>query len=105
MRDERHPSSASEVLSAFNMLSNSGGDEVSILIVDAREAAEGVSFLAVRRLYLASPPSSWPAYLQLVGRAVRSFSHHALDQSQRTVATKMYVAILPQVDVACNNCL
>eukprot|EP00729_Bicosta_minor_P010995 gene10995-35625_t len=102
---EPEPAEPGDVLKEFNQLTNSGGGRVSILIVDSKEAAEGVSFMAVRRLYLATPPLSWLSFQQLVGRAVRSFSHSALEPHQRTVSTKLYVATFPQVDVACDVCM
>ena len=102
---EIRPRDATKVLDDFNDLGNSNGKVTAVLVVDAREAAEGVSFKAVQTMYMANPPSSWLNYQQLAGRAVRAFSHNALDEHRRKVQLKMYVGTMPQHAASCSKCM
>ena len=43
-----------------------------VMVADATQCSEGVSFLAVRRLHLADVPASPSAFVQSVGRAIRA---------------------------------
>lgn len=99
------PLSSTSILDKFNHPSNSDGSKISVLVVDALEAAEGISFKAVRTMYMANPPSSWLNYQQLAGRSVRAFSHNALAAEHRVVKSKMYVGTLPQHAASCNQCM
>eukprot|EP00697_Spironema_sp_BW2_P001256 gnl/Spiro4/11692_TR6169_c0_g1_i1.p1 gnl/Spiro4/11692_TR6169_c0_g1~~gnl/Spiro4/11692_TR6169_c0_g1_i1.p1 ORF type:complete len:1269 (+),score=378.98 gnl/Spiro4/11692_TR6169_c0_g1_i1:59-3865(+) len=47
------------ILQRFNHPDNDNASDLGVLVVDAREAGEGCSFFAVRRLYLADVPPSW----------------------------------------------
>jgi hypothetical protein len=95
---------ASQVLADFNAPANSDGSSTAIMVADSNEASEGLSFMSVRRLYLANAPSSWLEYQQVVGRAVRSFSHHALVEPDRTVTVKVYIGTLCDVNLTCAEC-
>lgn len=79
------------VLQDFNRPSNGDGSDIAIMVADSKEAGEGVSFNAVRRLYLANVPDSWLEYQQVVGRAVRAFSHFHLHKDDSVVSVKAYV--------------
>ena len=102
----RLPGSAvdEDILGRFNMAKNSDGSDVAIMIADSKEASEGVSFTAIRRLYLANVPTTWLEYQQLVGRAVRAFSHSHLAEADRDVAVRLYCATLPQIQQSCHVC-
>ena len=60
-----------------------------VMVADAKECGEGVSFLGVRRLLLADVPSTAEDLLQRIGRAVRFMGHHALPPSERTVDVRV----------------
>jgi hypothetical protein len=102
--EETHEKNQTKVLDRFNDLGNSDGNDVAILVVDAREAAEGVSFKSVRTMYLSNPSLNWLQYQQLTGRGVRAFSHNALIEAHRTVKCKMYVGTCPRIAASCANC-
>lgn len=71
-----------------------------MLVVDAKEAGEGVSLLSVRRLYLGDTPRSWLEYQQRVGRAVRFCGHRRLSPEERNLHVKLYVATCPATGAA-----
>ena len=72
-------------LQKFNSKENLRGDLIRVMVVDAQEFSEGVSFLACRQLYLLNPPINAGAYFQQVGRVVRSCGHHPLKPAERDV--------------------
>ena len=51
------------------------GGAPTLMIADAKECGEGVSFLGARRLLLGDVPSSAEELTQRVGRAVRFMGH------------------------------
>ncbi|CAE8584375.1 unnamed protein product [Polarella glacialis] len=58
-------------LSEFNHCSNLRGERFRVLVADALQCSEGVSFLAVRRTFLADVPVSPSTFIQQCGRAIR----------------------------------
>ena len=85
-----------EDLAAFNADSNLLGERFRVLVADATQCSEGVSFLAVRRVHLADVPASPGALVQAVGRATRMHGHRGLPEGEQTVTTRIYVAALPR---------
>jgi len=75
---------------------NREGSGPSVLVADAKECGEGVSFKGVRRLLLVDVPTDAVTLLQRVGRAVRFGGHGALPAQQRSVDVRLYRAVLPQ---------
>ena len=74
---------------------NRGGDGApTLMIADAKECGEGVSFLGARRLLLGDVPSSAEELTQRVGRAVRFMGHASLPVAERHVEVRLYVATL-----------
>lgn len=93
-----------QALDNFNAINNTDSKFISVLVVDIKEAAEGVSFKGVRTMYFANVPKGWSDYQQLTGRGVRSFGHNALAPEHRVVCTKMYIGVLPKAAAACAAC-
>ena len=54
------------------VLSPYGISHAGVMVADATQCSEGVSFLAVRRLHLADVPCSPSGLVQAVGRAIRA---------------------------------
>ncbi|KAL1523659.1 hypothetical protein AB1Y20_018594 [Prymnesium parvum] len=63
-----------------------------LMIADAKECGEGVSFFGVRRLLLADVPSTAEEFVQRIGRAVRFLGHAHLPDTERHVEMRLYVA-------------
>lgn len=85
-----------EELAEFNSPSNLRGERFRVLVADAAQCSEGVSFMAVRRLHLADVPASPSAFVQSVGRAIRMYGHAALPQDEQTVTVQLWVAVFPR---------
>ncbi|KAK3287557.1 hypothetical protein CYMTET_4948 [Cymbomonas tetramitiformis] len=76
-------------------VSNLHGEDIRVLVVDAKEVSEGESFFAVRHMYMVDVPETWSQYQQRVGRVVRFRGHHALPRAERRVAVHLYMAQHP----------
>jgi len=83
-------------LSEFNHVSNLRGEVFRVLVADATQCSEGVSFLAVRRTFLADVPVSPSQFIQQCGRAIRMYGHRGLPEEEQTVTNSLYVAIFPK---------
>jgi hypothetical protein len=83
-------------LAEFNAPSNLRGERFRMLVADAAQCSEGVSFFAVRRVLLADVPNSPGQLVQQCGRAIRMFGHHGLPEEEQTVTMTAYVAGLPR---------
>ncbi|CAJ1355828.1 unnamed protein product [Effrenium voratum] len=82
-------------LSSFNHISNAQGSCYRVLVANAAECSEGISFLAVRHVYLTEVPRSHGRFIQICGRALRMFGHHCLPQAERSVTYHLFLATLP----------
>jgi hypothetical protein len=87
-RDER-------TLAAFNDPENRRGENMRVMMVDAKFYSEGVSFKDVRRVVLADVPPDWAAYKQRLGRALRFCGHKNLPLSEWFVDVTMYLGTTP----------
>merc|ERR1719375_1937145 len=84
-----------ERLAEFNSLDNLRGEKYLVLVADAAECGEGVSFMAVRRQFIADVPVSPTAFVQQCGRVNRMYGHRGLESAEQTVTTQIYTATLP----------
>ena len=75
-------------LCTFNRQSSA----VEMIVADAMECGEGVSFLGVRRLLLLDVPVAAVEFMQRIGRAVRFMGHAMLPAAQRRVEVLVYQA-------------
>eukprot|EP00930_Biecheleria_cincta_P096577 TRINITY_DN88400_c0_g1_i1.p1 TRINITY_DN88400_c0_g1~~TRINITY_DN88400_c0_g1_i1.p1 ORF type:complete len:2469 (+),score=622.90 TRINITY_DN88400_c0_g1_i1:85-7491(+) len=83
-------------LSEFNHSSNLRGEVFRVLVADSLQCSEGVSFLAVRRTFLADVPVTPSTFIQQCGRAIRMYGHRGLPDNEQTVTTQLYVSQLPK---------
>lgn len=79
----------------FNNPSNLRGQDVRIMVADAKFCSEGVSFFGVRELLLVDLPEHAAELLQRCGRAIRFNGHAGLPADESRVRIKLYVATLP----------
>mmetsp|Transcript_19575 Transcript_19575/g.34570 ORF Transcript_19575/g.34570 Transcript_19575/m.34570 type:complete len:1115 (+) Transcript_19575:20-3364(+) len=85
-----------EELAEFNAPSNLRGENFRVLVADAAQCSEGVSFFAVRRVHLAEVPATPSGLVQAVGRAIRMYGHRGLPVEDQTVITQLWVAEFPR---------
>ena len=78
---------------------NARGQSYRIMVADAKECSEGVSFFGVRRFLIVDIPHNASEYIQRVGRAIRFMGHAGLPKEQRKVRIRLYQATLPHNDV------
>merc|ERR1719321_2335331 len=83
-------------LSEFNHVSNIRGEVYRVLVADAAQCSEGVSFLAVRRTYISDVPVSPSQFIQQCGRAIRMHGHRGLPTEEQDVTYTMYLAQMPK---------
>ena len=72
---------------AFNQ---KGNGESTVIVADAKDYSEGVSFFQVDYMAIVNPPSTWGSFLQRIGRVLR-----ACDTPLREIFICMYVAKIP----------
>jgi len=86
-----------EEYTAFNSAeSNLRGERFRVMVADASTCSEGVSFFGVRRVFLADVPQTPSALVQVVGRAIRMYSHSGLAPEEQSVTTFLYVSGFPR---------
>ena len=77
-----------------------GSPAPHVMVADAKECGEGVSFLGVRQLLLADVPMSSEDFLQRIGRAVRFMGHSMLPPDERRVSVRVYASSLRSAPTA-----
>ena len=65
-----------------------------VMVADAKECGEGISFLGVRRLLLADVPVNAEEWMQRVGRAVRFMGHGTLPPDERHVQVRLLAPLI-----------
>lgn len=83
-------------LAEFNHVSNLRGEKYRVLVADATQCSEGISFLAVRRSFMADVPPSYSQFVQQCGRSLRMYGHHGLPVEEQVLVTRLYVATFPK---------
>merc|ERR1719321_321827 len=83
-------------LSEFNHVSNIRGEVYRVLVADAAQCSEGVSYFAVRRTYISDVPVSPSQFIQQCGRAIRMHGHRGLPEEEQTVTNQLYVSVFPK---------
>jgi hypothetical protein len=84
-----------ESLSSFNHVSNLHGEHYRVIFADTAQCSEGVSFLAVRRMFLTDVPSLHSSFVQVCGRSIRMYGHRGLPENEQQVYIQLYAASLP----------
>ena len=81
----------------FNSDSNSDGKFIRI-IIGSPIVSEGITLKAVRQVHILEPYWNMSKINQIIGRAVRNYSHHALDPKDRNVEIYKYVSVFYRGD-------
>ena len=77
---------------------NTNGEIVKVIII-SRAGSEGLDFKNIRQMHILDPWYNYNRQKQIVGRAVRNFSHCALPYIERNVEIYMYGTELKEPDV------
>lgn len=81
----------------FNSEENKDGKFIRI-IIGSPIISEGITLKAVRQVHIIEPYWNMSKINQIIGRAVRNYSHHALPEDQRNVEIYKYVSIFYRKD-------
>jgi superfamily II DNA or RNA helicase len=76
----------------FNNEDNKDGKYIRI-IIGSPILSEGITLKAVRQVHILEPYWNMSKINQIIGRAVRNYSHHALEPQERTVEIYKYVSV------------
>ena len=68
-------------------------------IIVSRAGSEGLDFKNIRQMHILDPWYNYNRQKQIIGRAVRNFSHCALPYIERNVEIYMYGTELDHVDM------
>jgi hypothetical protein len=90
------PNNAAEVKACTNN-ANKDGNKVKVIII-SQAGAEGVDFKFLRQVHILQPWYNVSRIEQIIGRAVRNFSHKELPFEKRNVEIFMYGTLLSQQD-------
>ena len=76
----------------FNNEDNKDGKFIRI-IIGSPIISEGITLKAIRQVHILEPYWNMSKINQIIGRAVRNYSHHSLEPSERTVEIYKYVSV------------
>lgn len=76
----------------FNSVQNKDGKLIK-LIIGSPIISEGITLKNVRQVHILEPSWNMSRINQIIGRAVRNYSHHALEPSDRNVEIYKYVSV------------
>jgi hypothetical protein len=76
----------------FNSDENKDGKHIRI-IIGSPIIAEGITLKAVRQVHIIEPYWNMSKINQIIGRAIRNYSHHALPENKRNVEIFKYVSV------------
>lgn len=92
------PDNDGDIKSATN-LDNKDGHKIKVIII-SRAGSEGVDFKFIRQVHILEPWYNMNRIEQIIGRAVRNFSHKDLPFEKRNVQIFMYGSLLEQDEEA-----
>ena len=80
-------------IKAATGLDNKDGHKIKVIII-SRAGSEGVDFKFIRQVHILEPWYNMNRIEQIIGRAVRNFSHKDLPFEKRNVQIFMYGSLL-----------
>jgi hypothetical protein len=86
------PNNSGEVNAATNII-NRNGDAVKVILITSA-GAEGIDLKFIRQVHIIDPWYNMNRIEQIIGRAVRNFSHKDLPFEQRNVQIFLYATLL-----------
>lgn len=86
----------------FNSKDNINGDIIKVLIFSSA-GEEGINFMYIKRLIISSIPWSGSKLEQIIGRAIRLYSHKDLPEDQRIVYIDILLAFTNDMKYSVDN--
>jgi hypothetical protein len=90
------PNNAADIKYVTNS-ENKNGEKVRVILL-SKAGAEGLDFKNIRQIHVLEPWYNMNRVEQIIGRAVRNFSHCALPFAERNVEIYLHGSILPGTD-------
>jgi len=87
-----------EVVKALTNNDNMNGEKIKVILI-SRAGSEGVDFKFIRQVHIMDPWYNMNRIEQIIGRAVRSFSHKDLPFEKRNVEIFMHGTLLKDEEV------
>ncbi len=91
-----------EVLNKFSSENNIYGEEVKVLI-GTKTISEGLDFKRIRQVHIIDPWYNLSRHEQIIGRAIRNYSHVDLPSEERNVEIYQYASILNKKEKLSNR--
>lgn len=92
MDETTRPEMRERLRRVFNSNENANGAVIRVLI-GSPVISEGITLKNVRQVHIIEPTWNKSRLDQVIGRAVRNYSHHILPESQRIVEVYKYVSV------------
>lgn len=92
------PPELNEFIAIATSRANINGDKIKVILINIA-GAEGIDLKYIRQVHIMEPWYNISRMEQIIGRAVRSYSHHDLPFNSRNVEVYLYGTILPDTDV------
>jgi superfamily II DNA or RNA helicase len=90
--DRENAETRDKLRKIFNDPLNKNGEQIKI-VVGSPVMSEGITLKNVRQVHILEPSWNMSRINQIIGRAVRNYSHHDLFFSDRTVEIYKYVSV------------
>ena len=90
--DSTNPETREKMRRIFNSPENKTGKFIKV-IIGSPIISEGITLKNVRQVHILEPSWNMSRINQIIGRAVRNFSHQDLDPIDRTVSIYKYVSV------------
>lgn len=90
--ESTNPETREKIRRVFNSSENKHGRYIKVLI-GSPIISEGITLKNIRQVHILEPSWNMSRINQIIGRAVRNYSHHDLPEEERTVDIFKYVSI------------
>ena len=91
-----------DVINKFSSENNIYGEEVKVLI-GTKTISEGLDFKRIRQVHIIDPWYNLSRHEQIIGRAIRNYSHVDLPSEERNVEIYQYASILDKKERLSNR--
>jgi len=88
-----------EIMKIVTSKENIYGEKIKVILI-SQAGAEGLDFKGVRQVHILDPWYNMSRIEQIIGRAVRNYSHFHLPFEERNVMIFLYSIIMQQSDVS-----
>jgi hypothetical protein len=92
------PPELNDLIAIATSRANMNGDKIKVILINIA-GTEGIDLKYIRQVHIMDPWYNISRIEQIIGRAVRTYSHHDLPFNSRNVEIYLYGTILPDTDI------